>query len=421
MPVRKFSIPQPGLGKMKEMLCIPFTREEKDASDQDEKIKVVPKDEPQISEKQPVLTEEKSIKEKQSAAASSEDKDEGEETKDFADGDAKKTDQQPDPALAAEEKRKMQEAQFAAITRGEEEEATSDGEECELHMYERRYDNGKGEVYVKAGTKTEFKRPKRRSHKASLVLVRKYGHSGRYKYTQLEIQSRWIIKALQEIIGKYEGVNFNTKVVTITEPPRCLFHYRNELQQYAESSDDRKMKAHMQLCLQYVEKTLEEEMKVFAAFKSDMSRTPSLEHRHLWMVFKPGCLVYEKIDGVERLSRLHSISRTEREDEAENAWNISTDIVKYCGSKIGFLRQSETIEVYGGSRPVCELSAVPLDLHPEATRIRRDLLERGQKFLSFHTFNYCTFDGVGQMCDLLTPKESETQYTNVCCASTFAL
>ena len=70
-----------------------------------------------------------------------------------------------------------QEEQFAAIV-VKEEEYGSDGEDCELHVYETKYDGRGEEITLRAGTKSEIKPPKPKSHRACLVLARRYRRYG---------------------------------------------------------------------------------------------------------------------------------------------------------------------------------------------------------------------------------------------------
>jgi hypothetical protein len=321
--------------------------------------------------------------------------------------------EEEETSILEEEKQPTQEEQLASVILDEE--AGSDGEECELHVYEQRFDTRGERVVLRAGTKSELLPPKRKSHRACLVLTRHYSLSQRLSYTVLEIQSRHIIKALREVIGTYLGVDFTSEPIVIQEPPRCLFHYRDELRRYAEKSDNQQLKSHLQLCLQYMEKTLHQEIKIFQSSVSKVSSSPELDHRHLWMVFKPGCLVYEKRDGIEGLSRLRSMDEEEEDDSFElREWRLHTERVGFVGSAVGLMHHSLEIDRYEGRKPVCELKAVPLHLHPENKRIRHDLLERGRKFISLCGIHHCFYDGVGHMYDRTSPKGNETSHTNVC-------
>lgn len=305
------------------------------------------------------------------------------------------------------------EEQLASVI--QEEEVDSEGEDCELHVYERRYDTRGDEVVLRAGTKSNFTPPKPKSRRACLVLSRHFDRRGKYLYTILEIKSRHIIKALRQVIGTYHTVDFTTKPVAIQEPPRFLFHYQDELRQHAEASEDLELKSHMQLCLEYMEKTLHREIKVFKRFMSSVPLSPGLEHGHLWMVFKPGCLVYQKPDGMEGLARLRSIRGIEEDSSYQiQLWSLSLEQIKHRGTDIGVREVYIEIKRYDGCRALSELAAFPLHFHPEKERIRHDLLERGRKYLSHCGIHHRFYDGTALMCNPLQPSTGDLRFQHVC-------
>lgn len=291
-----------------------------------------------------------------------------------------------------EQKQPTQEEQLAAVL-VKEEEPGSDGEECEIHVYESKYDTRGEAVILRAGTKSEIKPPKPKSHRACLVLTRQYSRCAEVLYTELEFQSRHLIKALRKVIGTYQGVDFTARTVSIVEPPRCLFHYQDELRRHAQESDNEQEKSHIRLCLQYMEKTLHREIKI-----SKSSDSPELEHRDLWMAFKPGCLVLEIKKGNEQLSRLRSIFEQKDDHDEIKCWTLITEYIRYSGKDVGNIYDKIEIEPYTGCKPICELHVVPLHLHPEEERIRCDLLKRGRKYLSLWGIHHRSFDGVAGIC-----------------------
>lgn len=290
----------------------------------------------------------------------------------------------------------------------------SSGEECELHVYETRLDTRGDEVCLRAGTKIEFEPLKKRSHRACLVLYRYYTSDRELFCTELEIQSRHIITALREVIVTYPGVDFTSKSVTIPEPPRCLFHHQDELRGYAKSSRNKRLKSHMQLCLQYMEKTLYKEIKILNSVKFDQSTSFELEHRHLWILFKPGCLVYHKGGRADEfLSRFQSISSLQNSKGEIESWQIGSERTAWNGSGIGMEKRFTNIPRYDGRKPVCDLAAIPLAFLPEEQRIRRDLLERGRKFLSLCGTRHCFYDGSAFLFSISSPNTTESDVVNV--------
>ena len=138
-----------------------------------------------------------------------------EEEEEEGEGDGE-VEEEAERKVEEEERQAAQEEQLTLVV--QEEPFDSDGEECELHVYESRRDTRGEEVYLRAGTKSEYVPPKRRSHRACLVLIRYYSSPGHISFTQLEIQSRHSIGALREVIRTYPGVNFNSKYVPWTSP-----------------------------------------------------------------------------------------------------------------------------------------------------------------------------------------------------------
>ena len=326
----------------------------------------------------------------------------------------RKADRQAQRSQDMGERQQTREEQLSLVIH--EEEDDSNGEESELHVYNRRTDTRGEYVYLRAGTKSHFEPPKRRSHRACLVLTRHYNSLGKLSYTELEIQSRYITAALRKVIGKYPDVDFSSKFITIREPPRCLFHFQDELRQHAEASGNHHLQSHMQLCLQYMEKVLHQEMKLWKSLESSIAESPVLVgFRHLWMLFKPGCLVYENEKGVEGLSRLRSICAKEKDDDDEiDSWTLTTERLRQSDTKIGFSYYHTQIKQYEGSRPIQELTYIPLDFHPEKEQIQQRLLTRGRKFLSLCGIHHCFYDGVALLCNMLKPRYCQVSHTQVC-------
>ena len=357
---------------------------------------------PEGETKKPLIEE----KEENGERKGEEEEDEKDEWEDDKDDDDKDDDVDEDEDYEGcwKEKEPTQEEQLASVV-AKEEDHGSDGEDCELHVYEIKFDS-RGEQYtLRAGTRFNIPPPKPKSHRACLVLNRHYNSRGEVRSTQLEIQSRHIIKGLREVIGIYPGVDFATYPVSIRESFRCLYHYQDEIRWYAEASEDQQEKSHIHLCLQYMEKSLHREIKI-----SKSSNSPELECRDLWMAFKPGCLIYESDGGNHRLSRLWSICEERENDKEIESWTLSTERIHYRGKRIGVSEGRVKIEQYSGCKPICALAAMPLHLHPEEEKIRCDLLKRGRKYLSLGDIHHCYYEGVLQE---RKTKESNGRQTNV--------
>lgn len=272
--------------------------------------------------------------------------------------------------------------------------ADSEGEDCEVQVYEERH-NSRGErVRLRVGTRTDFDFPKEDSHRAALVLYRQFDSHQKLQLTRLTIKSSHIKKALREVIGTYPNIGLNTSTdIDILAPPACLFHYRNELEEYATKSQDSSVKDHLKLCLDYLKTDLRRELSVYQATMV-ASDQPGIEYRYLWMAFKPNTLIYRRIDNIEVVSRLSSLELGEPYiPGSTHIVHLEIENINFDGEDFGLIQDTIFIEMYDGSKPLTELEAFPLQYHPEQERIRRDLLRRGKKFISLCGTHHRFYDG----------------------------
>lgn len=278
----------------------------------------------------------------------------------------------------------------------------ADGEDCELHIYESRYDTRGSEILLRVGVKSKIELEANRSHRACLVLTRHYSRKSTVVlYTTLKVQSQHIIKALKDAVGSYPEENFYSNPVHLdSEPPKCLFHYREELRAYANESNDAKIKDHVNLCLKYMEKTMPEEVRMIQQAIADPLAV-QLDEKNLWIIFKPGCLVYERQDGIDVVSRLDRI--VAREDERTDkflGWDVLSRSILYNGESFGHIERRQFIHSYDGRKLISHLPVFPLLFHPEADRIQRDTEERGRKYLSYCGVHHAVYNGLALFQDL---------------------
>lgn len=272
------------------------------------------------------------------------------------------------------------------------------GEDCELHIYESRYDTRGEEILLRVGTKSKINVEKNRSRRACLVLTRHYSRYRSGFYTTLKVQSKHIVKALKNVIGSYPGENFYASTVFLSTPPKCLFHYQKELREYVDATEDPKIKDHVSLCLKYMEKTMPEEIRLLDEALADPF-TFQVDQDNLWIVFKPGCLVYEKLDGMEVVSKYQTIDREEDDEDELLGWYVWTERVAYNGEEFGHIEKSSWIGKFDGRKAVRHLNVFPLLFHPEAERIKTVVERRGRKYLSFCGIHYCLYNGLAQLRD----------------------
>lgn len=158
-----------------------------------------------------------------------------------------------------------------------------------------------------------------------------------------------------------------------------LFHFLPELNKYAEHMDISECgfpRQHLRLLIDHLE-------QAYSAVSQRLSSI--LQHGHitydlLWALFKPGCHVYTTCIGTKELRCVIFDAGEEVTQNDETWFNLECRFLDYDGVKFGeagiFLRVAK----FRGSKPIESLEAFPLRHHPSHEQVRKDLVERGQKF-----------------------------------------
>lgn len=134
--------------------------------------------------------------------------------------------------------------------------------------------------------------------------------------------------------------------------------------------------------------------------------SPGIEYDYLWMAFRPGELVYQRVNGIDRVVKLVSM-----EKDNFGSWGLSVQKFAYDGNTYG--HRSETIRVswYEGYKPLEQLRAYPLNFHPEAKEIRRKPIARGRRYLELCRARHLFYSGAAESLAPSLVNAEEEYYT----------
>ncbi|KAH7090217.1 hypothetical protein FB567DRAFT_626231 [Paraphoma chrysanthemicola] len=282
------------------------------------------------------------------------------------------------------------------------------GEICELHVYENRYNARGFMVSLKIGAVDQLPVEDSPNPDAALVVFRFYDQRRALKNTVLKIQSPHMKKALQDVIRTYPGVCFDAVgSIDISGPdvPRCVFHYRQELQAYGEASDDESVREHVDFLLRYMARAMQKELASWQTLMDATERSPGLEFKDLWMAFKPGELLYtvENSNGYPQIVQLLLIEMVQGEQKDDKGcaelWRILAKVLYCDGTVFTYREWAEKIPKYDGYRSFVDLPIYPLTYHQDAVLIRQSLLRRGKRWLDVAAGPHqCDYAGSALMC-----------------------
>ena len=191
-------------------------------------------------------------------------------------------------------------------------------------------------IEVTKSVKSTYKRPADSSSGAKGLRDDKPKAEGRadeeydltnIETTTLKIRSAYIINALRHVIQFYPLVSLTSETLTLRSPFGLLVHHKEELQKYKSShpsAHDEKYRKecneHIDVALRFIEEELGEKMaKEDVLYKKD---PPMATFQNLWMLLKPGQVIYTKVDGELTPVVIHSTTAY----QADNGMTI----VQYC-------------------------------------------------------------------------------------------
>ncbi|KAH0541618.1 hypothetical protein FGG08_003908 [Glutinoglossum americanum] len=288
---------------------------------------------------------------------------------------------------------------FFNLGNAEQGEEARGGLRCELKKFEARY-NSKGErVVLNVGSRKALDPPRDSAHDSAMVLTTFYNKEQEAEYTELEIQSPHIKAALKEVVPQYRDLNLRVKKIVLRDQPRCLFHYRNELQKYGSALQDPEASTHLLFALRYTYMTLQSEIHSYYNLIETTSIPPSIDFLNLWMVFRPGDYIYTRTDDVDRVLKFKDMSRCKCPIPwcISSKWTITADTIDYNGTDFGYTTARCYVRPYDGYKVLKDLRVMPLRYHPDPRPIISAAVRRGKKFIGLHGMHHRMYKGIAEV------------------------
>lgn len=191
----------------------------------------------------------------------------------------------------------------------------------------------------------------------------------------LEIQSQELIRIIREIVTYYPDNSFRMgDTIKCEDPPRMIYYYRHELAAYKARLGNDRAATHIGFLLNFLHSHLGHEIDNYEAFLS----MGLVSFKHLWMMFKPGSLVYHR--ETDQLYYLEKGSYVET--QCGTVFALECYYVDYSGQKVGKVKRNLTIKSFSNQREIGVIPVIPLDKHLEPDALKARLQTRAQRFLN---------------------------------------
>lgn len=220
--------------------------------------------------------------------------------------------------------------------------------------------------------------------KYAFIARKKKCFTGRKKFDidSIIVNSPAVKKVLEQVFAKYPGVTCSLDRLVFDAPFKPFVHRWSEFKAAIENEKNESTKAHLELLHELLREELKDTIKALEDFILNGVTTFDI----LWAIFQPECTVYSRTGGLPNCQSFYSGAYGE--GQCGKYFQLTLEPIGWNGSE--FKRGAEYTNIYDfqGTKPIKELSACPLHLHPEKEKIRETLVKRGKKYEKFAGYHY---------------------------------
>lgn len=258
------------------------------------------------------------------------------------------------------------------------------------NLYESKPDNrGKTTWVDKYPDDIEAAAENAESARFALLIRNKKCYDGR-KALQIDsiiIQSPLLKKSLGKILKDYPGVTTTLERLTFKAPFQPFVHRWRNLVEELEQESDEEAKGHLKLLHSILGSELENDLKA----REDYILNGVITYDTAWMIFEPGTIIYNREDNQDRAARFTSGSYVQL--RCGNAYRLNCQIVDWDGESFGLGSWDKHIMQWEGTEKITELSAYPLEYHPELEKTKQELIKRGRAFENLSGYHFKHYQG----------------------------
>ncbi|ORY59770.1 uncharacterized protein BCR38DRAFT_62956 [Pseudomassariella vexata] len=237
---------------------------------------------------------------------------------------------------------------------------------------------------------------------------RTFDWEGKYKATIIDIKSKQLREALQDVMGNIKGVSLVEETPKLD--PNMLFLYLEDLREHMQNLKDLEPDAKTKKERKKVQKWIDEKrrhLKILVRYldkdyaQIKKSLYPLLENGLItfdlsWALWKPNTLAYTTTYGSLDEPRVFKVEVAEKHYSIVKGdfYYIEGKYFEFDGKQFGYGSISEEIGDFRGARKISSLNCYPLKYHKNESQLRQDLIERGKKFVNLGGVNYKSHQGM---------------------------
>ncbi|KAF2479971.1 P-loop containing nucleoside triphosphate hydrolase protein [Neohortaea acidophila] len=260
---------------------------------------------------------------------------------------------------------------------------------AELKHIDKKFTE-QGQIYYAETLEEEIPEQVNWWSKFALCLVRHMAGDVKRPWVQkvsLHVNSQHLKDILKKTIEHYPGISFATKDVAIDSPYHVLFYYRHELAHAGRDLEEgSEASQHLNLLVDFIDERFKEVIEE----SENLLPQGMVSYSNLWTIFRPGCTVYGAVFGQPRAFTLKSVSNSVEPPGLQ----LNLSYVDFDGDDMGTRATSRLVAAFPGAEKISELSAFPIEWHPQKEQAKRQLIARGRLWEQYAGMNLRHYKGI---------------------------
>lgn len=298
----------------------------------------------------------------------------------------------------------LQKAAAAAAVGAVKEEKPAKKKKLEFKRVDQVYD-----MSIHDWTLVESNKEQKDEFDCVFTVRRRLDWDGKYKETQIDIKSKVLRNALQEVFKECKSISLVEDKPQID--PHTLFHYYDELSKFVKKTLKARLKkakkskvkkqlkqqiAQCKLLLGYIDEDYEATRKAL----KPMIKAGTITFDLVWALFKPNTIAYTPTYTNKDDPRCFKVDSTFEEESwmsGQKSWVVDGRYLEYDGKVFGLGDYHVSIPAFKGHKKITSLATYPLQYHQDPEGIKQQLIARGKKFVALQGMNFRALKGIAYM------------------------
>lgn len=242
----------------------------------------------------------------------------------------------------------------------------------------------------------------------AFYVRRHFNHRDDFEGRFLEIKAPLLRDALRKIVGDVRGMDLFTEEPRID--PDLLFLYKDDIIDFygkvqktkptgstkTERRESRKLQKLQVKQLKSLVAYFDEDYKETAEKLASMLARGVITFDLFWALWKPGTYIFSSLYGNDDDCRVFLLETACKRTTflGGQDYHIDGTHLDYNGRKFIYNSTEVVIKEFQGVRRITSLPCYPLKYHASEEEVRKNLIERGNKFLSLCGVHYKSYSGM---------------------------